>query len=263
MNKKSKALVDIDPRLNSFAIRSFRDTADYDYINARLAWRGRLIPQFHWAALQSIEKYLKCVLMLNRVPRDPKDRLSHDLGKALARVEKNLTFPIRLSASSRELIEHLDKFGRFRYLEVSYYARGLEVLQLDQAVWELRRYCQWLNTTLKLDDGKVINLQPLLLKSFESAEAAPHKFRLIGGQVEKILADPSHPAREALVWRNMYFGSRTRKQVRIRSYSPSTNAPLAMDPDLLDEVLKYVEVPSAVATAYRTSQAARKQNRPD
>jgi len=43
-----------DAALNSFAIRSFRDVADFDYIAARMAYRARLIPQFHWSALQAI-----------------------------------------------------------------------------------------------------------------------------------------------------------------------------------------------------------------
>ena len=32
-------------RLNNLAIRNFRDTADLDYIHARLAFRHNLIPQ--------------------------------------------------------------------------------------------------------------------------------------------------------------------------------------------------------------------------
>jgi hypothetical protein len=44
-------------RVNDFAIRSFRDTADCDYISARMAFRARLIPQFLWSGLQAIEKY--------------------------------------------------------------------------------------------------------------------------------------------------------------------------------------------------------------
>jgi hypothetical protein len=44
--------------LNDFAKRCFRDVADHDYILARLAYRSGLFPQFHWCALQAIEKYL-------------------------------------------------------------------------------------------------------------------------------------------------------------------------------------------------------------
>ena len=53
--------------LNNFAIRSFRDTADLDYIAARMAYQTHLTPQSLWSALQSIEKYFKCILLLNGV----------------------------------------------------------------------------------------------------------------------------------------------------------------------------------------------------
>jgi hypothetical protein len=54
--------------INDFAVRSFRDIADGDYIVARLAHRATLIPQFLWSSLQAVEKYLKGILLLNRVP---------------------------------------------------------------------------------------------------------------------------------------------------------------------------------------------------
>jgi hypothetical protein len=42
--------------LNDFATRSFRDTGDYDYVAARMAYRAKLVPQFLWSGLQAIEK---------------------------------------------------------------------------------------------------------------------------------------------------------------------------------------------------------------
>lgn len=38
--------MNLDPFINDFAIRSFRDTADEDYIAARMCWRAQLIPPF-------------------------------------------------------------------------------------------------------------------------------------------------------------------------------------------------------------------------
>ena len=61
--------------INDFAIRSFRDIADYDYISARMAYRAKLLPQFLWLGLQAIEKYLKCILLLNRI----KAKIIHNL----------------------------------------------------------------------------------------------------------------------------------------------------------------------------------------
>ena len=54
-----------DRELNLFAIRSFRDVADNDYIAARLAYRAHLPGQFLWSCEQAIEKYLKFILFLS------------------------------------------------------------------------------------------------------------------------------------------------------------------------------------------------------
>ena len=62
--------------INNFAIRSFRDVADYDYISARMLYRAKLVPQFLWSSLQSIEKYLKCILLLNRIKAN---KVGHNL----------------------------------------------------------------------------------------------------------------------------------------------------------------------------------------
>ena len=47
--------MNLDPFINDFAIRSFRDTADEDYIAARMCWRAQLIPPFLWSTLQGIQ----------------------------------------------------------------------------------------------------------------------------------------------------------------------------------------------------------------
>ncbi|MBU0482592.1 MAG: hypothetical protein KKG47_15985 [Proteobacteria bacterium] len=70
--------------LNDFAIRSFRDVADSDYIAARMAYRAQLVQQFLWSGLQAMEKYLKCILLLNRIKAK---NVRHDLAVALRLIE--------------------------------------------------------------------------------------------------------------------------------------------------------------------------------
>lgn len=106
--------------LNDFAIRSFRDVADQDYIAARLSFKHGLYPQFHWQSLQAIEKYIKAILLLNRIKA--KD-INHDLEKAMKYIRK-LPFELQLSDVAKEIIKHLDTYGRFRYLESSYELYG-------------------------------------------------------------------------------------------------------------------------------------------
>lgn len=62
--------------VNGFGTQSFRDQADRDYIAARLACRHELFPQFLWSSHQAIEKYLKAILLYNRIKAN---QVGHDL----------------------------------------------------------------------------------------------------------------------------------------------------------------------------------------
>ena len=99
--------MNVDALLNDFALRCFRDSADQDYIAARMSYRAALIPQFHWSGLQAVEKYLKAILLLNRIEATS---VNHDLNRALERAKK-LPFEIKLSHLATEFIQHLDTFG--------------------------------------------------------------------------------------------------------------------------------------------------------
>lgn len=234
--------------LNDFAIRCFRDVADQDYIAARLSYRARLIPQFHWSGLQAIEKYLKAILLFNRIKA--KD-VNHDLARAL-HYAKKLPFDLNLSTSSTELIDHLDTYGRFRYLESSFHVHGPKLVQLDKTVWEIRRYCRVLDYELKLSDGRSKRMLDLELTRIGNSEKSPpHQFQLQGGMLEKILEKKDHPARKALVWQNGFFGSSVRRRVRMVQHFHATNAPLTLHPEILEEVLKYVYLPKEVVVAYQ------------
>ena len=127
-----------DAALNDFAIRSFRDIADGDDIAARMACRAVLVPQFLWASQQAVEKYLKCILPSNRIPAR---QVRHNLSKAFQAVNTSGKLTLDLTARSQEFIDYLDTYGRCRYLEVSFWSEGRKIVALDQAVWELRRFC--------------------------------------------------------------------------------------------------------------------------
>ncbi|MDP3612625.1 MAG: HEPN domain-containing protein, partial [Rubrivivax sp.] len=92
----------LDRYINSFATQSFRDQADRDYIAARLACRYELMPQFLWSSQQAIEKYLKAILLYNRVAAP---KVGHDLEKAM-KLTDGLSFAIDLSPRSRKFLFH-------------------------------------------------------------------------------------------------------------------------------------------------------------
>src|SRR5437867_3718571 len=79
-------LDEVDALINDFAVRSFRDVADAEYIAARMACRAALVPQFLWASQQTVEKYLKCILLLNRIPAR---KVFHDLDRALRKIKES------------------------------------------------------------------------------------------------------------------------------------------------------------------------------
>jgi hypothetical protein len=129
---------------------------------------------------------------------------------------------------------------------------GLEIMQLDMAVWDIRRYCRVLDYEIKLPNGEKKHMLDIGVRAIEHSETKPpQSFQLIGGALEKIIADKEHPAREPLLWQNLFFGQRARKRVRLRRYMHSTNSPLSLHPEILDDVLQYVFLPKDVVNAYR------------
>jgi hypothetical protein len=225
--------IDIDRELNEVACRSFRDVADHDYITARMCCRVELMGQFHWAALQALEKYLKGILFFNRV--DARD-VRHDLSKALDRA-RQLDFEIKMSDSTRKLVEHLDQYGRFRYLEVSSFMLGPMLWRLDLAVWEIRRYCR----VVRQSD----------VASIEASDPGrPKSMYLAGGELERILSKKDHAARGPLIWQNKFFVMRHRSKVYVPTGFYAVNAPLTLRPEIVDEVAKWVYLPREVVRAY-------------
>lgn len=238
-----------DRWINCFATQSFRDQADRDYIAARLACRYELFPQFLWASQQAVEKYLKAILLYNRIAAR---NVNHDLNVALALTQK-LSFPIDLSDRTRKFLGHLAEVGEYRYIDVPYDVEGHLLVDLDLAVWELRRYCQVLNVF-----GKKIppDEQSLLDKAqadlAKSASEPRHRFRIHGGLIEKILSDPKHPSRSALLWQNATYGVRFRSTVRIKQHFHCENSMLYLYPEMLDELLKYIKISRRLVEGYRT-----------
>lgn len=142
--------------VNDYA-KQFREIADRDYIAARQSFRTELYPQFLWSAQQAIEKYLKCILLINKIPvKNSKGELKgvHDLKTLLVDFEKSKpAFKLRIRADSQKFIEHLDRSAiDSRYLSAPVYVLGEQLMQLDGAVWDIRRYCKVLDYSIAIPD---------------------------------------------------------------------------------------------------------------
>jgi hypothetical protein len=230
------AITPRDRELNDWAFRSFRNIGDGDYVAARMAYRGMLLQQFLWSSQQALEKYLKCILFIRRIPAKG---LKHVLQPALKLIEDNRV-GLELTERSKEFIARIDRMGRFRYMEVSVFVDWRWIVSLDQAVWEVRRFCTLdpKVTAHKLVDGKW----------------AP-RVEIVAGHLERILENRENPARSALLWNNAYFG-RGRKTAKSYGGLSAVNSPLFQKAYLLDDVLKYAYIPKDVEKAYRDHAAA-------
>ena len=233
--------------LDDFALRCFRDVADQDYVSARLSHRACLIPQFLWQGQQALEKYIKSILLLNRIPAR---NMRHSLRDGLTLLKK-LPFRVGLSESSHELIDYIDKYGRFRYFDVPWQVRGNELFLLDRAIWELRRYCHSVNSVFLDGDGKYVHdFEYELVRIKLSKYHSPNEFSIVGGELEKILANKMHPARAPLVWKNFYFSTRAKRKIKASMRMWAANPPLVFKPELVSEFGKYVHIPAEVKQVY-------------
>lgn len=231
-------------KINVFAIRCFRDTADLDYIAARLAMRSRLGTPFLWSASQAVEKYLKCILFLHRA--NTKD-LSHNLEMALERINNTLPFAIELKPSEQKLFQHLAQWNSDRYLLTSFILDNDEIFALDSLVWKLRQYCQALNKRHYADEPsqeilkqRVAEVEKILKGSNTLIGHLP------GGVLEGILEKRDHAAHNALIWKNHFYSRTVRKTIRFRSGFQAVNAPLFLNPELAETVSQWMKIPQPV-----------------
>ncbi len=235
-------------KVNSYALRAFRDTADKDYIHARMAYRAALFPQFQWSSLHALEKYAKCILLLTRVPKPRKD-IKHEVIRSLELLSGRVE--IKLSEQAKEFIDRLEKFGaRFRYLEVSWFTKGCELAILDRAVWELRRFCNAELYVYSGNDFDSVNSEKI--EKVRLIDKLTNQNTLIqGGFIEKTLGNKNSHTRPDLIWCNLYYSKAKRKSVVMQTRMMAENAPFYLYPDIIDEVEKYSYVPKEISNAYK------------
>lgn len=221
-----------------FINRSFRDIADKDYIAARILYRAHLGPQFLWSAQQAVEKYLKGVLLYSNISTK---KLAHDLENALRALGQIADIPFDIPDDVRQFIGRLNEQGTNRYFEYPAAALGEELLQLDRAVWYIRRYCYWMRGTTGPETAPVEWLPIELARVHSFQEKDVQKFSIHGGYLEKILGTPKVRLREHLVRKNRYYGSYTKR--RIKNFTIQTwsaNPTHFMRPEIFEELARLV-----------------------
>lgn len=240
--------------LNHATIRCFRDTADADYISARLAIRSDLPGPFLSAAEQAIEKYLKCILMLNRI--DTRD-IGHKINVALQRINDSLPFNIDLDKGERKLFDQLVLWDFDRYLVNSLYVENESLMYLDRLVWKLRQYCRPLDMIHRAEppDKSYIAAKIEEIKAVDPS--IPKQGHVPGGFLERVLESKLHRGREALIWNNLWYHSSNRKHVYYRTGYQAINSPFFNNPEVAAEACKYMKLAPAFVEAAK--QFARKK----
>ena len=221
--------------LNTFASDVFRKQADYDYISARMNFRMQLRQQFLWSGQQAIEKYLKAILLFNGKSakfyynESSRKVFGHDLMALNEEVAKLNYLRYELPEWAPQYMKYLAELGGFnRYLTKSSYNTPDAVLKLDELVWNIRRYCQYIADRSLGCDHYVPEMKEAVINSLNNPayKNKPITFKLLNGELEKIIEKPRNdPARKALVWANLFYGKRNRKTVTFRSMSGSEIPP--------------------------------------
>lgn len=206
--------------------------------------RSALAAPFLWSASQAVEKYLKCILFLNRV--NTKD-LGHDLASAFERVNDQLPFNIELNSREREVFSHLAEWNSDRYLLSSFHLDHGELFQLDELVWRLRLYCRpldkWHYADEPSSDVLAERVNGVVKIIAGSDKLAGH---LEGAVLENILSKRDHPAHEGLTWQNMFYSRTRRVSIRYRDGFQAVSAPLFLDPELADVAARWMKIPAPV-----------------
>jgi HEPN domain-containing protein len=177
----------LDRRRSGFITQTFRNSADNDYIAARLLHRNGLDQPFLWSAQQAVAKYLKAILLYNGINSAD---LGHNLVGGFDRLSEIADIQFDLPDDTRDLLEYLQVYGTNRYLQHPSFTAGEELLRLDKAVWHIRRYCDYLRGELKNPKGERVALLPTALKRIHSRRTLeqPHRFRM-HGLLERVLDD--------------------------------------------------------------------------
>jgi hypothetical protein len=175
-----QTVIELPARLSwgmyNVACRVFRDSADQDYVVARLSWKHSIYRQFAWSASQAIEKYVKCALLLNSESAkfqhdwlakvDILKALSQSAGKMFPEIlcpddmsviddgcgvydEPLIDFLFRLSEAGNAGV----RYQEFAFLDFGFY----DLHKFDTVCFLLRGLCFPLDGRIVIDNTQGVN----------------------------------------------------------------------------------------------------------
>jgi len=195
--------------LNNYAA-TLRDSADHEYIAARSLYKDELDDQFYWHAQQSLEKYLKAILLFNE--QKIKDQ-GHNLSKLYSKMVESLE--LTNDPAVMNYLNNIEFIGLNRYDVREQSSVDLSLLVLDKLVYFFRRFCDRVNDDRQKQNFKFISLND------------DYKKRAISfGYLEKVLENKStkyDSQRKALIWKNFYFGKNKKQKIRNYAFKRSSS----------------------------------------
>jgi hypothetical protein len=199
----------------------------------------------------AIEKYLKAILLYNR---QNTKQISHNILSAHQQVKEIKDIEFEMPKDVDEFIKHIDSNGKFRYFEAPFNLNHDDLEKLDKSVWYIRRYCQCLRDTFKTNNNQIIDILKLNLQEIKSEDTIknPHKFKIFGGKIEKILSDQKSPLREQLVYHNSYFGKYKKRINKFSSRITAGNPTHFLIPDVFKELEKIVKFPKDIKKMFQS-----------
>jgi HEPN domain-containing protein len=233
--------------LNAF-VSDLRDIADTDYIAARACHRMMLLPPAAWSAAQAVEKYLKAILLFQC--RSVKRFRNHELMPLVEAVKALPSLNFKLPDGADKFITRVSDEGSNRYGDFQRTIDTLDVFELDRLVWHVRRYCQDF-LLMPGDEQRYPGESQKRLAAVPSAvrsSATASTFRIDHGYLENVLAGGGFPLRiqrDALVWKNRFYGTRTKGRIRFVRRVGFKKPIHIMRPQILWPILEpLVHVPS-------------------
>lgn len=194
----------LDEMKNKVVTSLFVDSADQDYVLARMAYHKAMFTGFFWGAGQAIEKYLKASLLLNGQSSKP---YGHDLIKLFDAVTayaadllpEKLTQPVQLGGihwreeTPAEFISRVEQYGNpgNRYNIFGHSAHHEDLCHLDQLVFALRRLTCTLDAYPFLGEPNDLKRHPRTVRDILADIPAYSPRRHGGSRPPKLTSDKS------------------------------------------------------------------------
>ncbi len=243
-----------DPYLIDAAKRSFRDVADQDYIAARACYRLGLTIQFMHLAHQAVEKYLKAILLFNRVSTL---EVGHHLKKARDKIISSTKLNFSLSKESNKFLKILDRKGSNRYFEHYHEATHFHLEWLDLIVFEVRAYCYVVNYNQNICGKKICLLNHELIKIKNHKEELDEFRPLFNGYLEKIFFGKKYNIRNQLVWSNRYWKGEIVESENDNIHFVTAYPTQCLHPECFDYLCKFIKFSGNVK---RMAKSMKKEN---